>query len=109
MRAVIWTDENGYLHRSLIRDDDQDYRAAEVGIPTEPPDVCLLDYSGLEIDVDEFQKALHNQLVRLGLITWKDVQRSQNGVTRAIMAAGKDRKILLVLKRQLVTLYKLGG
>lgn len=109
MRAVIWQDESGHLRRSIIRDDDLDSRAAEVGIPAGPPDVNLLDYGDLDLDLDEFKKSLHNELVKMGLITWKDVQRSQNGLTRAIMKVGKNRAIVAALKRQLVALYKLEG
>jgi hypothetical protein len=109
MKVITWTDECGYCHRSLIRDDDPDDKAAEIGVPADPPDLDRLNWDELYlmgIDVAEFKRKLHNRLVRSGLITWADVQYSQNGLTTAIMAVGRDRKILAALKRQLVTLYR---
>lgn len=111
MKAVIWTDEKGYCHRSLIRDSDSDDRAAELGILSDPPDLGQLDWGAIsaqfqDLDTDDLKLCLHNRLIQLGLITWADVQRSQNGLTRAIMAVARDREILAVLKRPLVALYR---
>ena len=111
MKAVTWTDDSGYLRRALIRDGDSDDKAAEIGLPCDIPDLDSLDWTPLElrgVDVPEFKRDLHNHLTRLGLITWADVQHSQNGVTRAIMATGRSREILAVLKRPLILLYKTG-
>lgn len=109
MKLVTWTDASGYMRRSIIRDDDPDDRAPEIGIPADPPDLDTLNYDVLyetDADVPEFKRKLHNCLVQRGLITWKDVQYSQNGLTAAIMAIGRDRKIVVALKRQLVALYR---
>ena len=92
MRTVIWEDRNGYTRASLIRDGDPD-EAAEYGIPIEAPN---LDY----INFEEVKRDLHNELVRRGLFTHKDVQRQQRGVTASIIA---------VLKKRVVDTYKLNG
>lgn len=106
MRIVTWTDERGYYRRSIIRNSDPDDKAPEIGIPSDPPDLDCLNWDAIDVDVPEFKRKLHNRLVTLGLITWKDVQYSQNGLTAAIMVVGRDRKILIALKCQLVALYR---
>ena len=107
MRLVTWTDQRGYSHRSLIRNSDPDDRAPEIGIPADPPDLDRLDFTQLpDLDAPEFKRKLHNRLVQLYLITWQDVQQSQNGLTAAIMSVGRDREIVTALKRQLVALYR---
>ena len=111
MRLVIWTDERGYCRRSLIRNSDPTDRAPEIGIPVDPPDLDLLDWSVIiaqfpNLDIAEFKCKLHNRLIQSGLITWQDVQRSQNGLTAAVIAVGRDRKLLAVIKRPLVALYR---
>lgn len=111
MKLVIWTDQHGYKHRSAIRNSDPDDRAPEIGILSDPPDLELLDWATVlgqvpDLDIGQFKCKLHNRLVTTGLITWIDIQRSQNGLTAAIMFAGRDRKILVALKRQLVALYR---
>ena len=111
MRLVIWTDQRGYTRRSLIRNADPDDKAPEIGIPSDPPDLDLVDWTAVatrfpDLDLVEFKRKLHNRLVQTGLITWKDVQRSQNGLTSAVMFAGRNRELLAVIKRPLVTLYR---
>ena len=90
MRSVGWTDNDGYKHQSLVRDGDPD-SAAETGIPNDPPDLNQLDWN-------EIERELHNRLVEAGLITWVDVQRSQNGLTGIVRA---------VVHKRIVQLYKL--
>lgn len=90
MKQVLWTDEKGYQHRSLLRDSDPDHLAPQ-GIPQDPPDLSHLDW-------EELKRALHNELVDRGLSTWSDVQRSQDGVSAAVTK---------IFKRPLVGLYKL--
>lgn len=111
MRFVTWTDDRGYTRRALIRNSDPDDKAPEIGIPIEPPDLDLLDWTAIseqfpDLDVAEFKHKLHNRLVQTGLITWKDVQRSQKGLSNAVMFAGKNRELLAAIKRQLVALYR---
>lgn len=92
MRTVIWEDRNGYQRASLIRDGDPD-DAAEHGIPVDPPNLDRISW-------EEVQRDLHNELVRRGLFTHKDVQRQQRGVTASIIS---------VLKKRVVDIYKLDG
>lgn len=87
MRHVIFEDEKGYLHRSLIRDDDPD-DMAPMGLIEDPP---LLD----ELDWDEIKKQIHNGLVERGLFTRADVRKAQNGVTSVVTAAIRRNLILM--------------
>jgi hypothetical protein len=111
MRIVTWTDTNNYQHRSIIRNSDPDDRAPDIGILVDPPDLNQLNFDQVleykpDFDIAEFKLGLHNRLVRLGLITWQDVQHSQSGLSNAVRATCRDRKILALLKRQLVALYR---
>jgi hypothetical protein len=87
MRTVQWTDKDGHLRASLVRDFDPD-TAAPRGIPVDPPDLRGVDVEGAMRD-------LHNELVRRGLMTWLDVQRSGDGVSASILSAFKRRVIAL--------------
>lgn len=112
MKLVTHTDPDGYYRRYFIRDSDFDIDAPNIGIPNDPPDLERLNWDTIavqfpDLDVPEFKRNLHNRLSQFGLITWADVQRSQNGVTSAIMAVGRDRQILDAVKRPLILLYKL--
>lgn len=89
MRCVEWKDGRGCLRRSLVRDGDPDTLAPQ-GVPQDVPDLERIDW-------EELQRELHNELHRRGLFTWGDVQRSQNGLTGAILA---------VVRRRLVALYR---
>lgn len=91
MRTVTWTDDrNGYMHRSLVRDQDPD-DAAPRGILQDPPSMEALDWESIKRD-------LHNALVGAGLCSWRDVQ-----------GQGGDRlrgAILAAMKRRLIVLYR---
>ena len=87
MRSVTWTDHNGYLRRSLIKDTDSD-NMAEYGIPDGPPDVDGVDW-------ETVKREINNLLVENGFNTWKDLQRSQIGLNI----------VTSVLKRHLAQLY----
>jgi len=89
MRLVQWTDKGGYLRQSYIKDDDPDGMAVS-GIRHEPPDITRIDWEGVQRD-------LHNELVKRGLISWKDVQAQQSTLVPAISS---------VLKRRLIALYR---
>lgn len=89
MRMVKWTDENGYMHRSLLKDSEGD-DMAPLTAPQDPPLVSLLDW-------DEIKRDLHNTLVIRGLFDYKDLTAQQNGVTGAILS---------VMKRPVLDLYK---
>lgn len=90
MKIVMWTDKDGYNHRSLLRDNDPDDMAPS-GVPLDPPSLDRLDWEWLK-------KQLHNALVDQGLHDMNDVNQKGNGITTAIMA---------VFKRPLVGLYKI--
>lgn len=88
MKVLTWEDKHGYKYRSLVRNDDDN---PEIGLPDNIPDLNQIDW-------EQVKKELHNRLTENELITWKDVQLSQNGVTSAILS---------VLKRRIINLYKL--
>lgn len=88
MRAVTWTDKNGYNHRSLVRDDDSDDMAPQ-GLLQDPPSLTELDWEAIKRD-------LHNALVERQLYSWRDVQEKK----------GLRGAILLSMKRRLVYLYR---
>jgi len=88
MRFVTWTDTHGYRRRALVCDTDPDDAAPEIGVPAGIPDLDTLDWDAIKRD-------LHNHLTDQGLITWKDVQDSTNGITSAVLAVMRKRLILL--------------
>lgn len=90
MKLVKWTDKRGYKHLSLLRDDDPDSMAPH-GIRRDPPDINQLDWQ-------QIKKDLHNALVERKLSDWRDVQRSKDGITSAILG---------VLRRKLSNLYRM--
>lgn len=89
MRKVIWIDESGHKRVSLVRDTDPD-SMAQAGVPVGPPDINELDWDGIK-------RELNNLLVDRGLLTYRDVQAAQNGITSSVLA---------VLKRRIVNLYR---
>jgi len=91
MRIVMWTDKDGYLHRSMVRDQDPD-EEAQRGVPMDPPSLDEVDWEGVKRDI-------HNALVSQGLITWRDLQR-QGNLKGLIVSAVKPR-IISLFKRQL--------
>jgi hypothetical protein len=88
MRQVTYTDKRGYARVALIRDEDN-ADVPELGIPVEPPPI--------EKIMRESAQEVQNEFVRMGLLTWQDVVRSQNGVSAA----------LNVLRRKIIEAYKL--
>jgi len=88
MRYVTYTDDNGYLRRTMIKDDDPD-SMAKYGIPRDPPSIDLLDVDGLKRD-------LHNAMVREGIFSLSDVMKQANGLS----------PLIAVSKRYLFALYE---
>lgn len=89
MRLVQWTDENGYLRQSYVKEGDPDSMAPS-GLQYEPPDLNEINWEGVLRD-------LHNALLEQGLVTWHDVQVQQNTLGPMIVSA---------LKKRLVALYR---
>jgi hypothetical protein len=90
MKVLEWVDDNGCKRKRSIKDTDPDEMAID-GLPFEPPDVIN------RLDWDNLKVALHNNLFDRGLVCWQDVQKSQNGVTSAILAT---------FRREVLALYK---
>lgn len=91
MRTVSWEDENGYRHRSLLRDGDHDNMAAQ-GILQDPPSLEELDWQAVKRD-------LHNALVTAGLYTWRDMEQGAAG--NKLMGA-----ILSAMRTKIIKLYR---
>jgi len=89
LKIVNWTDEDGFNHRSLLKDSDHDSLAPR-GIPQDPPDVRRLNWRAI-------QKNIHNELLNRGLLTFEDVQERGNEVSAVIKAA---------LLRPIIRLYR---
>lgn len=70
MKIIKWTDDDGWKHRSLIRD-DMDESLAYQGLPQDPPSL-------IELDCEQLLKDLHNLLVDRNLIEMKDIQGNNN-------------------------------
>lgn len=90
MRSVIWTDDRGLRHHSLLREHEDDSMAPE-GMPQDPPDVVN------RIDWQQVAHDLHNQLVDRHLFTEADLQADRSGtlLTGAVLAALRRRVIML--------------
>ena len=89
MKIVEWTDNKGYKRKRAIKDTDSNESAIH-GMPLEPPDLERLDWKQLKLD-------LYHNLMNRDLVSWQDVQYSQNGVTSAILAT---------FKRKIIALYR---
>lgn len=80
MKTVIWTDESGKKHRSLLPDLTPE-REAPSGLPQDPPPfMALLDWEGMGI-------TLWNLLVENGITDYQAHQRNQNLLNAAIKQA----------------------
>lgn len=88
MKEVQWTDQDGYLHRSLLRDTDDDSKP-EYGIPIGPPNIEQVDWEGIKREVN-------NILVQEGISTWADLTNSQTAMPFIANA----------LKRHIAALYR---
>lgn len=86
MKQVIWTDDRGYKHVSIMRDSDPEYMA-ELGIPNDPPDITWI--------LEDAKKELHNILVERGLLCYNDIDKSQGALTNAILGVIRNKIIML--------------
>lgn len=87
MKLVQYTDEDGFLHQSLIRDNMKSTQA-NLGIPHDPPDLRQLDWDGIVRELNE-------QLIAQELITLADIAQGTLSNT-----------ILRVIQTKIVQLYK---
>lgn len=89
VKKVMWVDSHGFKRCSLVRDDDTD---PELGIPVGPPP--------LDGIMQEIERDLHNELMELGLFSLKDISRSGNALTGAILGAIRTKLINLYKERE---------
>lgn len=89
MKTVVYTDENGWMHKSIIRNNMPNHQA-DLGIMQDPPDLLRLNW-------EEIAKELNNLLVQRDLITLKDVSESRGGLANAIQ---------VVMLKKIIALYK---
>ena len=89
LKRVIYTDKDGFKFVTLLRDGDADEAAAS-GIPVGPPDLHGLDIEGAF-------KEINSMLVDRNILTFKDLQRPNNGLASAVAKP--------IMKR-LIQLYK---
>jgi hypothetical protein len=83
---ILTYEEKGKRHNRLVRDTDTD---PFVGMPQDPPDIDLLDWEQIKID-------LHNLLLDMKLLTVKDLENDHaNLLTSAILSVMKTRLIRL--------------
>lgn len=75
MKVVLYEDESGKLHRTILRDSDPDDLADE-GIPLDPPKI--------EDILDEAKIELHNELVRRGLFDVKSINDKSGALSSAV-------------------------
>ena len=93
MKEVTFTDDEGLLHQSAIRDEDP-VELAHEGILQDPPNIVE------RLDWDAIKRDLHNQLVMRKLFTYNDLVRQKNGLTGAILAAVRKPVINLFKERR---------
>lgn len=70
MRQVVYTDRRGYLRRTFIRDDDGD-EMAEFGLPAGIPDVDMIDWDVIKLQVN-------NVLVEQGVTTRNELHKTHS-------------------------------
>lgn len=91
MKRVIWTDDFGVKHVSLLREYDNDMLAKH-GIPSDPPD--------LEEIFKDGALEFHNLLVERGILDYNDVVAAQTAISNLLLG---------VFKNKIVFAFKLKG
>lgn len=89
MKQVIYTDQNGLQHKSILRDGDTD---PSIGLLQSPPDILSLDWEGIA-------KTIHNKLLEANLLTIQDIQ---------IRSADFNKIILATVGKRIYALYQNG-
>ena len=94
MKTIEWTDERGWFHRALVRDQDGVTQAmAGMGLSQDPPDVDRINWEAVKRD-------LHNLLVQHKIVNWENIRSSNNQLGGILIKA---------LKKHVITLFKTGG
>lgn len=88
MKRVTFTDNDGKVCVVLLRDED-DPNFPEVGIPVEPPPI--------ERVVRDAAMEVQNEFVKRGMLTWRDVVVTQDGVSSVL----RD-----TLRKKIIEAYK---
>lgn len=76
MKLLTFTDDEGYNHKSLVRDNDTD---PAIGLIQSPPDLRQLDWEAIV-------KNIHNALLERELFTIQDVQIRSTEFNQIILA-----------------------
>lgn len=77
MKVLTYTDNDGFNHKSLVRDTDTD---PSLGLLQSPPDIRELDW-------DDIKKRIHNGLLERGLLSLSDIQIRGTEFNQVIMAS----------------------
>jgi hypothetical protein len=88
MKKVIWHDDYGTKHVSLLRDYDNEMLAKH-GIPLDPPDLEEIFRDGA--------REFHNILVDRGLLEYNDIVAAQTAISQILLEVFKN-KIVLAFK-----------
>lgn len=88
LKTVQWTDQDGYDHRAVLRDDDDESKP-QYGVPIGPPSMELIDWEGVKREINNF-------LVQEGVSSYTDLTQSQTAMSF----------LCNVIKRHVATLYR---
>lgn len=88
MKKVLYTDQDGFTWRSLVKDTDTE-NDAPFGMPHGPPDVRMIDWDALALE-------LNRVMVSTGAFTWEEAQRNPSALDA----------IFSVFKRYVHRLYR---
>jgi hypothetical protein len=89
MRIVEYTDELGWMRRSLIKDNMRPEQAVQ-GIPRNPPDLS-------QLNCEDILRELNNLIVERGLFTIADLNKNPNSLRGAVLG---------IIYPKIIDLYK---
>ena len=94
LKTIEWTDERGWMHRALVRDDDGVTQAmAGIGISLDPPDVDHINWEGVKRD-------LHNLLVLHKITSWDHIKATNPHFAGVLIKALKKHVIMLFKQQE---------
>lgn len=76
MKLLTFTDDEGYNHKSLVRDNDTD---PSIGLIQSPPDLRQLDWEAIA-------RNIHNALLEREIFTIQDAQIRSTELSQIILA-----------------------